>query len=207
MSLANELGWQRKKKKSSRKKNCCTLTKASSSPAHILGPWTTCCLWWLITQLVFSAAFVWHVHEYHAADWWSWDGGREWRERMGRVKKGRWGAYPIWNNTCIWIRLLFGLPSEKLVSKDRPSVLLHTNVHIHSTTWIGQLHWTQHFKNIFRCLFAFKGPKVIRQIAAQLFHGQICVIASLHHWQDDKRPRVISSMVYLLGIGWGRLAQ
>lgn len=37
----------------------------------------------------------------------------------------------------------------------------------------------------------FKGPKVIGQLAAQLFHGQVCVIPSLFHLQGaDKRSRV-----------------
>ena len=41
------------------------------------------------------------------------------------------------------------------------------------------------------CLPLFKGPKVMGQLAAQLFHGQVCVIPSLSHLQGaDKRSRV-----------------
>ena len=41
------------------------------------------------------------------------------------------------------------------------------------------------------CLPLFKGPKVMGQLAAQLFHGQVCVIPSLYHLQGaDKRSRV-----------------
>ena len=37
----------------------------------------------------------------------------------------------------------------------------------------------------------FKGPKVMGQLAAQLFHGQMCIIPSLCHLQGaDKRSRV-----------------
>ena len=37
----------------------------------------------------------------------------------------------------------------------------------------------------------FEGPKVIEQLAAQLFHGQMCVIPSLFHLQGThKRSRV-----------------
>ena len=41
------------------------------------------------------------------------------------------------------------------------------------------------------CLPLFEGPKVMGQLAAQLFHGQVCVIPSLSHLQGaDKRSRV-----------------
>ena len=41
------------------------------------------------------------------------------------------------------------------------------------------------------CLPLFKGPKVMGQLAAQLFHGQVCVIPSLSYLQGaDKRSRV-----------------
>ena len=41
------------------------------------------------------------------------------------------------------------------------------------------------------CLPLFKGPKVMGQLAAQRFHGQVCVIPSLSHLQGaDKRSRV-----------------
>ena len=41
------------------------------------------------------------------------------------------------------------------------------------------------------CLPLFKGPKVMGQLAAQLFHGQVCVIPSLSNLQGaDKRSRV-----------------
>ena len=37
----------------------------------------------------------------------------------------------------------------------------------------------------------FKGPKVMGQLAAPLFHGQVCLIPSLSHLQGaDKRSRV-----------------
>ena len=40
-------------------------------------------------------------------------------------------------------------------------------------------------------LTLFKGPKVMGQLAAQLFHGQVCVIPSLSHLQGaDKRSKV-----------------
>ena len=41
------------------------------------------------------------------------------------------------------------------------------------------------------CLPLFKGPNVMGQLAAQLFHGQVCVIPSLSHLQGaDKRSRI-----------------
>ena len=41
------------------------------------------------------------------------------------------------------------------------------------------------------CLPLFKRPKVMGQLAAQLFHGQVCVIPSWSHLQGaDKRFRV-----------------
>ena len=47
----------------------------------------------------------------------------------------------------------------------------------------------------------FKGPKVMGQLAAQLFHGQVCVIPSLSHLQGaDKRSRFISSVLFSFGI-------
>ena len=44
---------------------------------------------------------------------------------------------------------------------------------------------------MYLCLPLFKGPKVMGQLAAQLFHGQVCVIPSLSHLQGaDTRSRV-----------------
>ena len=48
-----------------------------------------------------------------------------------------------------------------------------------------------HPSSFYMCLPLFKGPKVMGQLAAQLFHGQVCVIPSLSHLQGaDKRSRV-----------------
>ena len=47
------------------------------------------------------------------------------------------------------------------------------------------------YNSFYMCLPLFKGPKVMGQLAAQLFHGQVCDIPSLSHLQGtDKRSRV-----------------
>ena len=49
----------------------------------------------------------------------------------------------------------------------------------------------RNYNRFYMCLPLFKGPKVMGQLAAQLFHGQVCVIPSLSHLQGaDKRSRV-----------------
>ena len=49
----------------------------------------------------------------------------------------------------------------------------------------------RNYNSFYLCLPLFKGPKVMGQLAAQLFHGQVCVIPSLSHLQGaDKRSRV-----------------
>ena len=49
----------------------------------------------------------------------------------------------------------------------------------------------RNYNSFYMCLPLFKGPKVMEQLAAQLFHGQVCVIPSLSHLQGaDKRSRV-----------------
>ena len=49
----------------------------------------------------------------------------------------------------------------------------------------------RNYNSFYMCLPLFKGPKVMGQLAAQLFHGQVCVIPSLFHLQGaDKRLRV-----------------
>ena len=47
------------------------------------------------------------------------------------------------------------------------------------------------YNSFYMCLPLFKRPKVMGQMAAQLFHGQVCLILSLSHLQGaDKRSRV-----------------
>ena len=49
----------------------------------------------------------------------------------------------------------------------------------------------RNYNSFYMCLPLFKGPKVMGQLAAQLFHGQVCVIPSLSHLQGaDKRSRI-----------------
>ena len=49
----------------------------------------------------------------------------------------------------------------------------------------------RNYNSFYMCLPLFKGPKVMGQLAAQLFHAQVCVIPSLSHLQGvDKRSRV-----------------
>ena len=49
----------------------------------------------------------------------------------------------------------------------------------------------RNYNSFYMCLPLFKGPTVMGQLAAQLFHGQVCVIPSLSHLQGaDKRSRV-----------------
>ena len=51
--------------------------------------------------------------------------------------------------------------------------------------------WCRNYNSFYMCLPLFKGPKVMGQLAAQLFHVQVCVIPSLSHLQGaDKRSRV-----------------
>ena len=48
------------------------------------------------------------------------------------------------------------------------------------------------------CLPLFKGPKVMGQLAAQLFHGLVCVIPSLSHLQGADKKVQSSFQVYYL---------
>ena len=49
----------------------------------------------------------------------------------------------------------------------------------------------RNYNCFYMCLPLFKGPKVMGQLAAQLFHGQVCFIPSLSHLQGaDTRSRV-----------------
>ena len=51
--------------------------------------------------------------------------------------------------------------------------------------------WCRNYNSFYMCLPLFKGPKVMGQLAAQLFHGQVFVILSLSHLQGaDQRSRV-----------------
>ena len=51
--------------------------------------------------------------------------------------------------------------------------------------------WCRNYNSFYMCLPLFKGPKVMGQLAAQLLHGQVCVIPSLSHLQGAyKRSRV-----------------
>ncbi len=51
------------------------------------------------------------------------------------------------------------------------------------------------------CLPLVKGPKVMGQLASQLFHGQVCVIPSLSQLQwADKRSRVHFKCAICIGI-------
>ena len=69
------------------------------------------------------------------------------------------------------------------------------NCRLSALIW-GYLHPNQvnecrNYNSFYMCLPLFKGPKVMGQLAAQLFHGQVCVIPSLSHLQGaDKRSRV-----------------
>ena len=53
------------------------------------------------------------------------------------------------------------------------------------------------YSSFYMCLPLFKGPKVMGQLAAQLFHGQVCVIPSLSHLQGLE---FISSVLFAFGI-------
>ncbi len=49
----------------------------------------------------------------------------------------------------------------------------------------------RNYNSLHMCLPLVKGPKVMGQLASQLFHGQVCVIPSLSQLQwADKRSRV-----------------
>ena len=49
----------------------------------------------------------------------------------------------------------------------------------------------RNYNSFYMCLPLFKGPKVIGQLAAQVFNGQVCVIPSLSNLQGaDTRYRV-----------------
>ena len=49
----------------------------------------------------------------------------------------------------------------------------------------------RNYNSFYMCLPLFKGPKVMGQLAAQLFHGQVCVTPLLSHLQGaDKGSRV-----------------
>ena len=49
----------------------------------------------------------------------------------------------------------------------------------------------RNYNSFYMCFPPFKGPTVMGQLTAQLFHGQVCVIPSFSHLQGaDKRSRV-----------------
>ena len=57
----------------------------------------------------------------------------------------------------------------------------------------------RNYNSCYMCLPLFKGPKVMGQLAAQLFHGQVCVIPSLSHLQGaDERSRVHAICIWNL---------
>lgn len=59
----------------------------------------------------------------------------------------------------------------------------------------------RNYNSLYMCLPLFKGPKVMGQLAAQLFHGQVCVIPSLSHYKEQiKGPQFISSLLFAFGI-------
>ena len=45
----------------------------------------------------------------------------------------------------------------------------------------------RNYNSFYMCLPLFKGSKVMGQLAAQLFHGQVCVIPSLSHLQGAEK--------------------
>ena len=45
----------------------------------------------------------------------------------------------------------------------------------------------RNYNSLYMCHPLFKGPKVMGQLAAQLFHGQVCVIPALSHLQGAKK--------------------
>ncbi len=55
----------------------------------------------------------------------------------------------------------------------------------------NQVNGCRNYNSLHMCLPLVKGPKVMGQLASQLFHGQVCVIPSLSQLQwADKRSRV-----------------
>ena len=64
------------------------------------------------------------------------------------------------------------------------------NCRLSALIW-GYLH--PNYNSFYMCLPLFKGPKVMGQLAAQLFHGQVCdfpLIISFTVQGADKRSRV-----------------
>ncbi len=59
----------------------------------------------------------------------------------------------------------------------------------------------RNYNSLHMCLPLVKGPKVMGQLASQLFHGQVCVIPSLSQLQwADKRSRVHFKCAICIGI-------